>query len=177
MGDNVGDCAGRGADLFESIAGEILAVRNAWWGGGWGGFVWVFLGFSMGFLGFSMGFLGFSRDFLLFFCEFSMVFIIFFPEVSGDFPFFVRFSGFFLWILFNFRGRRGPVPYCGAELLQREPEDHARCSNSDLPGLESSDVFALVRSLLSWGLDPARRFRGFRHGFGRPRRECCKQVV
>ena len=26
VGDNVGDCAGRGADLFESIAGEILAA-------------------------------------------------------------------------------------------------------------------------------------------------------
>ena len=25
-GDNVGDCAGRGADLFESIAGEIIAA-------------------------------------------------------------------------------------------------------------------------------------------------------
>merc|ERR1719321_1619884 len=26
VGDNVGDCAGRGADLFESIAGEIIAA-------------------------------------------------------------------------------------------------------------------------------------------------------
>merc|ERR1719473_2685723 len=26
VGDNVGDCAGRSADLFESIAGEILAA-------------------------------------------------------------------------------------------------------------------------------------------------------
>merc|ERR1719355_298961 len=26
VGDNVGDCAGRGADLFESIAGEIVAA-------------------------------------------------------------------------------------------------------------------------------------------------------
>ena len=28
VGDNVGDCAGRGADLFESIAGEILAAPS-----------------------------------------------------------------------------------------------------------------------------------------------------
>ncbi|CAK9031241.1 unnamed protein product, partial [Durusdinium trenchii] len=28
VGDNVGDCAGRGADLFESIAGEILAATG-----------------------------------------------------------------------------------------------------------------------------------------------------
>merc|ERR1712093_824969 len=26
VGDNVGDCAGRGADLFESITGEILGA-------------------------------------------------------------------------------------------------------------------------------------------------------
>jgi Na+/H+-translocating membrane pyrophosphatase len=26
VGDNVGDCAGRGADLFESIAAEILGA-------------------------------------------------------------------------------------------------------------------------------------------------------
>lgn len=31
VGDNVGDCAGRGADLFESIAGEILAAMNLGW--------------------------------------------------------------------------------------------------------------------------------------------------
>lgn len=27
----MGDCAGRGADLFESIAGEILAAMNLGW--------------------------------------------------------------------------------------------------------------------------------------------------
>ena len=26
VGDNVGDCAGRGADLFESIAAEIISA-------------------------------------------------------------------------------------------------------------------------------------------------------
>ena len=33
VGDNVGDCAGRGADLFESIAAEIIAAMILGWAG------------------------------------------------------------------------------------------------------------------------------------------------
>lgn len=50
VGDNVGDCAGRGADIFESTAAEIigsmvigLAVMNAFGSGPFFSYNWIFL--------------------------------------------------------------------------------------------------------------------------------------
>lgn len=50
VGDNVGDCAGRGADIFESTAAEIigsmvigLAVMNAFGSGPLASYNWIFL--------------------------------------------------------------------------------------------------------------------------------------